>query len=231
MSLKDLLLLGALAWVAQSAAAAENYGFAYSTFGRAGLAETQQIVDAQRTLTFRLGAATFDKTIDLEAGARPIAFVPPTVTVRGLTLAFAGAIHPEALTLDVEDGRTLRLTAAAETAVKSLNRLRHPHPGQQSSGNRGENQRKNHVEPQGGKHQQQNDGQQNRIPQKRPIHTRTPLFAFFLMCHQFPDLSSPVDPVPENEKREGRNRSSRFSQLLPSAQGWSTSGTLAAGAA
>ncbi len=120
MSLKDLLLLGALAWVAQSAAAAENYGFAYSTFGRAGLAETQQIVDAQRTLTFRLGAATFDKTIDLEAGARPIAFVPPTVTVRGLTLAFAGAIHPEALTLDVEDGRTLRLTAAAETAALEL---------------------------------------------------------------------------------------------------------------
>ena len=121
MSLKDLLLLGALAWVAQSAAAAENYGFAYSTFGRAGLAETQQIVDAQQTLTFRLGAATFDKTIDLKAGARPIAFVPPTVTVRGLTLAFAGAIHPETLTLDVVgDGRTLRLTAADETEALEL---------------------------------------------------------------------------------------------------------------
>lgn len=120
MSLKDLLLLGALAWVAQSAAAAKNYDFAYSTFGRAGLAETQQIVDAQRTLTFRLGAATFDKTIDLEAGARPIAFVPPKVTVRGLTLAFAGAIHPETLTLDVEDGRTLRLTADDETEALEL---------------------------------------------------------------------------------------------------------------
>ena len=122
MSLKDLLLLGALAWVAQSAAAAENYDFAYSTFGRAGLAETQQIVDAQRTLTFRLGAATFDKTIDLgEAGVRPIAFVPPTVTVRGLTLAFAGAIHPETLTLDVVgDERTLRLTAADETEALEL---------------------------------------------------------------------------------------------------------------
>ena len=120
MSLKDLLLLGALAWVAQSAAAAKNYDFAYSTFGRAGLAETQQIVDAQRTLTFRLGAATFDKTIDLEAGARPIAFVPPTVTVRGLTLAFAGAIHPETLTLDVEDERTLRLTADDKTEALEL---------------------------------------------------------------------------------------------------------------
>ena len=120
MSLKDLLLLGALAWVAQSAAAAESYAFAYSTFGRAGLAETQQIVDAQRALTFRLGAATFDKTIDLEAGARPIAFVPPTVTVRGLTLAFAGAIHPKTLTLNVKDGRTLRLTADAETEALEL---------------------------------------------------------------------------------------------------------------
>ena len=122
MSLKDLLLLGALAWVAQSAAAAESYAFAYSTFGRAGLAETQQIVDAQRTLTFRLGAATFDKTIDLgEAGARPIAFVPPTVTVRGLTLAFAGAIHPKTLTLDVvEDERTLSLTAADKTEALEL---------------------------------------------------------------------------------------------------------------
>ena len=110
MNLKNLLLWGVFCWAVPTFAATgtDTYTFGYSTFAREGLRTPVQIVDNQASLTFRLGDETFDKTIELEGGARPIAFVPPAVEVSGVTLAIPGNVRPKTVTLVTEQGR-LRL--------------------------------------------------------------------------------------------------------------------------
>ena len=120
MRLRIGVLLGGLVWASQVMATATTgtYTFTYSTFARAGLGTPVQIVDNLTTFSFRLGEENFDKTIVLTGGARPIAFVPPEVTVSGVTLAIPNNVQPKTVTLVTEQGRSLRL--ANPRAVEAL---------------------------------------------------------------------------------------------------------------
>ena len=120
MNLKDLLLWGVFCWAVPTFAATgtDTYTFGYSTFAREGLRTPVQIVDNQASLTFRLGDETFDKTIELEGVARPIAFVPPAVKVSGVTLAIPGNVRPKTVTLVTEQGRLRLANPRAREALE-----------------------------------------------------------------------------------------------------------------
>ncbi len=121
MRLRIGVLLGGLVWASQVMATATTgtYTFTYSTFARAGLGTPVQIVDNLATFSFRLGEENFDKAIVLSGEERAIAFVPPEVTVSGVTLAIPGNVRPKTVTLVTAQGR-LRLANPSAGEVLEL---------------------------------------------------------------------------------------------------------------
>ena len=93
----------------------DDYTFRYSTLDRVGELAVRPTSDAN-DLSFTLDAETFDKAIGLGAAGgpagetvtewRPVAFVPPTVTVTAISVAIPGTEAPASLTVTPPDGGT-----------------------------------------------------------------------------------------------------------------------------
>ncbi len=98
-----------------------SYPFRYSTLDRSGALSLRPTSEATG-LSFTLNAETFDKAIGLDADGgpadetadetvaewRPVAFVPPTVTVTAISVAIPGTDAPAFITVTpvVEEGET-----------------------------------------------------------------------------------------------------------------------------
>ena len=107
----------------------DSYPFRYSTLDRAGALSLRPTSEAT-VLSFELNAETFDKAIGLNAAGgpagetvtewRPVAFVPPTVTVTAISVAIPGTDAPASLTVTPPDGGTavtFKLTGDAESVT------------------------------------------------------------------------------------------------------------------
>ena len=88
------------------------YTFRYSTLDRSGALSLRPTSEATG-LSFKLNAETFDKAIQLETDQletewRPVAFVPPKVTVTAISVAIPGTEAPAFITVTpvVEEGET-----------------------------------------------------------------------------------------------------------------------------
>ena len=93
------------------------YGFTYSTLARVGELAVRPTSEAT-ALSFTLDAETFDKAIGLDADGgpadetvtewRPVAFVPPKVTVTAISVAIPGSDAPAFITVTpvVAEGET-----------------------------------------------------------------------------------------------------------------------------
>ncbi len=104
----------------------DSYPFRYSTLDRAGALSLRPTSEAT-VLSFELNAETFDKAIGLNAAGgpagetvtewRPVAFVPPTVTVTAISVAIPGTDAPAFITVTPKDGDSVefRLGDASET--------------------------------------------------------------------------------------------------------------------
>ena len=102
------------------------YPFRYSTLDRVGELAVQPTSEAN-DLSFKLNAETFDKAIGLVAAGgpagetvtewRPVAFVPPEVTVTAISVAIPGTDAPASITVTPKDGdqATFKLAPATET--------------------------------------------------------------------------------------------------------------------
>ena len=83
----------------------DDYTFRYSTLDRVGELAVRATSEA-KDLSFTLDAETFDKAIQLETEWRPVAFVPPEVTVTAISVAIPGTDAPASLTVTPPDGGT-----------------------------------------------------------------------------------------------------------------------------
>ena len=109
-----------------AATTTDVYTFRYSTLDRAGELAVRPTSEAT-DLSFKLNAETFDKAIGLDAAGetagktvtewRPVAFVPPKVTVTKVAVAIPGSDAPAFITVTPKDGDPVefRLTDASET--------------------------------------------------------------------------------------------------------------------
>ena len=104
----------------------DDYTFRYSTLERVGALSLRPTSEATG-LSFKLNAETFDKAIGLDAAGepagetvtewRPVAFVPPKVTVTAISVAIPGTDAPASITVTPKDGdqATFKLAPATET--------------------------------------------------------------------------------------------------------------------
>ena len=85
----------------------DDYTFRYSTLDRVGELAVRPTSE-DTGLSFKLSAETFDKAIQLETEWRPVAFVPPEVTVTKVAVAIPGSDAPAFITVtpSVEEGET-----------------------------------------------------------------------------------------------------------------------------
>ena len=114
----------------------DDYTFRYSTLDRVGELAVRPTSDAN-DLSFTLDAETFDKAIGLGAAGgpagetvtewRPVAFVPPKVTVTAISVAIPGSDAPAFITVtpEVAEGETatpvrFKLDPAATAETVSL---------------------------------------------------------------------------------------------------------------
>ena len=109
-----------------AATTTDVYTFRYSTLDRAGELAVRPTSEAT-DLSFKLNAETFDKAIGLDAAGetagktvtewRPVAFVPPKVTVTKVAVAIPGSDAPAFITVTPKDGDPVefRLADASET--------------------------------------------------------------------------------------------------------------------
>ena len=100
--------------------------FRYSTLDRVGELAVRPTSEAN-DLSFTLSAETFDKAIGLDAAGgpavetvakwRPVAFVPPTVTVTAISVAVPGTDAPASVTVtpDVAEGETKSVQFGLDT--------------------------------------------------------------------------------------------------------------------
>ncbi len=99
----------------------DPYPFRYSTLDRVGELAVRPTSEATG-LSFKLNAETFDKAIQLETDQletewRPVAFVPPKVTVTAISVAIPGTDAPAFITVTLKDGNPdeFMLADGAET--------------------------------------------------------------------------------------------------------------------
>ena len=109
-----------------AATTTDDYAFRYSTLDRVGELAVRATSEATG-LSFTLNAETFDKAIGLDAAGgpagetvtewRPVAFVPPKVTVTKVAVAIPGSDAPAFITVTPKDGDSVefRLGDASET--------------------------------------------------------------------------------------------------------------------
>ena len=107
----------------------QNYNFRYSTLDRAGELAVRPTSEATG-LSFTLNDETFDKAIGLDAAGgpagetvtewRPVAFVPPTVTVTAISVAIPGTDAPAFITVTLKDGDQAKFTLADTAETVSL---------------------------------------------------------------------------------------------------------------
>ena len=97
---------------AETTTTTASYPFRYSTLDRSGALSLRPTSEATG-LSFKLNAETFDKAIQLETDQletewRPVAFVPPKVTVTAISVAIPGSDAPASLTVtpNVAEGET-----------------------------------------------------------------------------------------------------------------------------
>ena len=106
-----------------------SYNFRYSTLDRVGELAVRQTSEAN-DLSFTLSAETFDKAIGLDAAGgpagetvtewRPVAFVPPNVTVTAISVAIPGSDAPAFITVTPKDGDQAKFTLADTAETVSL---------------------------------------------------------------------------------------------------------------
>ena len=107
----------------------DDYAFRYSTLDRVGklaVRPTSEVND----LSFTLSAETFDKAIKLGVAGgpagetvtewRPVAFVPPTVTVTAISVAIPGTDAPAFITVTPDGGASTPFKLAKGTETVSL---------------------------------------------------------------------------------------------------------------
>ena len=130
-------VLGVLSALAAASVWAETptppYPFRYSTLDRVGELAVRPTSEATG-LSFTLNAETFDKAIGLDADGgpadetadetvaewRPVAFVPPKVTVTAISVAIPGTEAPASLTVTPKDGDQAKFTLADTAETVSL---------------------------------------------------------------------------------------------------------------
>ena len=119
--MRGVYVLGVVVTLATAPLFAEtptnSYPFRYSTLDRSGALSLRPTSEATG-LSFTLNAETFDKAIGLDAAGgpasetvtewRPVAFVPPEVTVTKVAVAIPGSDAPAFITVtpSVEEGET-----------------------------------------------------------------------------------------------------------------------------
>ena len=106
-----------------------SYPFRYSTLDRVGELAVRPTSEAN-DLSFKLNAETFDKAIGLNAAGgpagetvtewRPVAFVPPTVTVTAISVAIPGTDAPAFITVTPKDGNPVEFMLADGAETVSL---------------------------------------------------------------------------------------------------------------
>ena len=113
-----------------AATTTDDYAFRYSTLDRVGELAVRPTSEAN-DLSFTLNdAETFDKAIGLNAAGgpagetvtewRPVAFVPPEVTVTAISVAIPGTDAPAFITVTPKDGDQARFKLADATETVSL---------------------------------------------------------------------------------------------------------------
>ena len=112
-----------------AATTTDVYTFRYSTLDRAGELAVRATSEATG-LSFELNAETFDKAIGLAAAGgpagetvtewRPVAFVPPTVTVTAISVAIPGTDAPAFITVTPKDDDPVEFRLGDATETVSL---------------------------------------------------------------------------------------------------------------
>ncbi len=94
-----------------AATTTDDYAFRYSTLDRVGKLAVRPTSEAT-DLSFTLNAETFDKAVGLGTEWRPVAFVPPTVTVTAISVAIPGTDAPAFITVTPKDGNPVEFMLA-----------------------------------------------------------------------------------------------------------------------